>query len=82
MGLREFVDEKGVRWQVWATRPPEEAARTLAAELRAGWLTFEAGPIRRRLAPIPGGWDGMSDERLGRLCASARPMPPRPRLIE
>ena len=32
--------------------------------LRLGWLTFDNGSERRRLAPIPPKWEELPDERL------------------
>ncbi len=38
-----------------------------------GWLCFESGDARRRLAPIPDGWTRASDETLEAYCKAARP---------
>ena len=64
MGLREFEDSRGERWRVWDTVP--DRAESLG-EFRAGWLTFDNGAERRRLAPIPDGWSELPDARLGIL---------------
>ena len=79
MPLREFTDEKGHVWRVWDTVP---ASTTLRAEFVHGWLTFEQGMRRRRLAPIPPGWATLGDGELRRLCEQAVPEQPRKRLIE
>lgn len=42
--------------------------RVLPAMLR-GWLVFESDREKRRLAPIPPGWERMSDRGLAELCA-------------
>jgi hypothetical protein len=40
--------------------------------LREGWLTFEsAAGTRKRLAPIPRGWETAPDERLELMCRVA-----------
>jgi hypothetical protein len=39
-----------------------------------GWLCFERGPERRRLFPIPAGWQRCSDAELDAYCQSARPV--------
>jgi hypothetical protein len=39
--------------------------------LQDGWLAFQAGMDRRRLAPIPGNWIELSDEQLVALLGSA-----------
>ena len=79
MALREFPDRGGRVWRVWDTVP---VSRALRPDLLGGWLTFEQGTLRRRLAPIPDGWADASDEELRRLCARAKSEPRRRRLIE
>jgi hypothetical protein len=39
--------------------------------MRAGWLTFESSGVRKRLMPIPDGWETASDATLSDLCARA-----------
>lgn len=46
----------------------------VASGLAAGWLTFESQGERRRLAPIPPGWDRCSETGLARLCEQATPV--------
>lgn len=42
--------------------------------LEAGWLCFESTAEKRRLAPVPIGWDELADHDLERLCQEeARP---------
>lgn len=36
-----------------------------------GWLTFETHDEKRRLAPYPTEWTGLSDYELSELCAKA-----------
>ena len=79
MALREFADRGGRVWRVWDTVP---VSRTLRPDFLSGWLTFEHGNIRRRLAPIPDGWAGLPDVELRRLCGRATLERPRRRLIE
>lgn len=69
--------------QPFRTRGPERrgraalrAVRTLGPSLGGGWLAFQAGTERRRLAPIPDGWEDTSDEALRALCKRAAPAPP------
>jgi hypothetical protein len=48
-----------------------------------GWLMFESPGEKRRLAPVPSGWEGFSEERLELLCHMAHVVEPRfGRLIE
>lgn len=44
---------------------------TLAPRLRHGWLAFRNDSERRRLAPIPTGWEQAADSELERYCRSA-----------
>jgi hypothetical protein len=43
--------------------------------MESGWLTFEADEDRRRLAPIPEGWDNLPDGRLELLLKVAVAVP-------
>ncbi len=91
MALREFTDARGIAWRVWDTRPVSTAIRDA---FRGGWLTFEQGTeqeteqeaghgaMRRRLAPIPEGWEDLPEGELLRLRADAQPEAQRQRLIE
>jgi len=45
----------------------------VAAGLAQGWLTFDAGTERRRLAPVPPAWEGLGDDELAALCHAATP---------
>ncbi len=98
MTLRVLRDDHAVEWQVWDVRPSWLTAAKLVGggtptgtprpvlqpALADGWLTFEsASGERRRVAPIPVGWDGLDDAGLGGLLGRATPVPPRHRrLIE
>jgi hypothetical protein len=54
----------------------------LPGDLVNGWLTFESGPDRKRLVPVPDGWEQASEEQLRRWMDEATPLPPARRLIE
>jgi hypothetical protein len=81
MALREFRDAHGVEWKVWATIP--EASALVRVDygslggLAEGWLTFECTGVRKRLAPVPAGWDGLSESELEEYCRQAKVPPPR-----
>jgi hypothetical protein len=49
--------------------------------MAAGWLCFETGTEKRRLAPVPAEWAAMSNEELDRLCHSATPAKSKPRRL-
>ena len=46
----------------------------LEPELQQGWLSFECGDVRRRLAPIPERWREMLPGELQELCRRAKPV--------
>jgi hypothetical protein len=47
----------------------------ISAPLAAGWLCFECATEKRRLVPVPPGWQRMSDRGLEELCARATATP-------
>jgi len=70
--IRAFTDSNGVTWRVWSTIPVHTGST--AESYRSGWLTFESREQRRRLAPIPAGWEDASPARLQLFCANANPV--------
>ena len=70
MALREFDDQAGTRWIVWDTMP--DSTIGLSEEYRRGWLTFDNGTDRCRLAPIPPNWTELPIDRLALLLRVAR----------
>jgi hypothetical protein len=48
---------------------------TLSEGYGRGWLTFESLTEKRRLIPIPSGWEVMSNGELRLLCDKAKPVP-------
>jgi hypothetical protein len=76
MAYVEFTDRTGRLWRVWHTRPRHSEARSaLPEDWRDGWLTFESGAEKRRLAPVPAGWEDLPPKRLELLCRVAEPAP-------
>ena len=69
MPIIEFNDAAGKRWRVWGTQPYYSTG--LTGPMLKGWLTFESGEDRRRLAPMPDGWEHATDEQLQALCSRA-----------
>lgn len=77
--MREFQDGTGTAWRVVQVDPAVGGGRTelLPPDMREGWLVFESPRERRRLSPVPRGWEELPDQRLLHLCEQARPSQPR-----
>jgi len=54
----------------------------LTGGLEGGWLAFESSRERRRLAPIPQGWESATDAELDRMCRQSVPAAQPRRLVE
>lgn len=67
-----FIDREGRRWEVWNMMPTNAAL--IARALSRGWLTFASDGIRRRLYPVPPGWEQASAERLDLMCRASEPV--------
>lgn len=77
MPMRSLLwDER--EWTVWDVFPTFDARLRMSGEaadhLVQGWLVFECDVEKRRLGPIPEGWDELPDDDLARLLASAAPV--------
>jgi len=59
-------------WRVWSTTPA--VPNVVSENFRDGWLTFDSTAGRRRLAPIPKGWETAEAERLELWLKVAEPM--------
>jgi hypothetical protein len=82
--LREFKDGSGKTWRVWDVYPsvqrgkppstaddPSQLAPFPNPELSDGWLCFECGSEKRRLTPIPNGWELCGPKALEEYCTRA-----------
>jgi hypothetical protein len=49
----------------------------LSPSLQGGWLVFEAHTEKRRITPIPDGWEALPDDELDRIRLQASPVPRR-----
>ena len=67
--IKEFTDALGTHWLVWATIPVPSGG--VVGTMRDGWLTFESDAVRRRLVPIPAGWEDASPAKLDLMCRAA-----------
>jgi hypothetical protein len=54
----------------------------LSGGLEGGWLAFECPHERRRLSPIPRGWENASDAELERMCRESMAAALPRRLVE
>jgi hypothetical protein len=74
MAYREFTDDGGTVWRAWDTYPG--SAANVRPGFEGGWLGFECEAERRRLAPVPDGWEQASDGDLRGMLARAQPNRP------
>ena len=63
-------------------RSREEPRGPISSELVAGWVVFQSAAERRRLAPVPDGWEQLEERELRALCARAGSATRPRRLIE
>jgi hypothetical protein len=86
--LRGFTDSAGMEWRVWDVFPTrgDLSEKTGDGHSRSslkdtafaqGWLCFESGEHKRRLAPIPPDWHFRDKTLLEQLCSTATPVPVR-----
>lgn len=87
MNRRVFTDAEGAEWEVYDVlalrgfgRPDAEPS-TVSGPFRAAksWLTFESAGERRRLSPVPEGWEDASLEVLQQYLTTATPVTARGR---
>jgi hypothetical protein len=77
---RRVTDDHQNVWDIWEVNVSGSTRRIVVPdEMQSGWLAFQCGDDRRRLAPPPAAWGEMSDTALLQLMSQA--MPIRPRVI-
>ena len=54
-------------------RQSHQPRAVVREDLRDGWLAFRSDVEHRRRAPIPEGWEEMSEEELREILAAAEP---------
>jgi hypothetical protein len=54
-----------------ADAAPARRGIVVPPELQAGWLAFQSASERRRIAPVPSGWDKLPDDALLTLLSTA-----------
>jgi len=92
--LRGFTDSTGVEWRVWEVFPATAATHRASGSPKGdaltqakikdtafaqGWLCFESTAEKRRLAPIPTGWEFHEPSALEQLRDQATVVPHRQR---
>ena len=84
MAVRTFEAPDGSMWSVWDVVPGKVSdfrsshGSHLPTALADGWLCFDCGTEKRRLAPLPPEWDARTDEELWFWCRAAIPVRARP----
>ncbi len=75
MAVRNFMDPEGREWRVWNVTPGQHHESTtpshLPDDMVDGWLCFQSGDEKRRVAPVPADWQDRSDGELWGLCGGA-----------
>jgi hypothetical protein len=72
--MRQIRDAAGVEWMVYEVNPvlsEWRAADSLPDGYRNGWLCFESPTEKRRLLPLPAGWQELPPEQLSALLVNA-----------
>jgi hypothetical protein len=82
--LRAAALPPAIRERRSLQRRQEQGLRiSLPPRLARGWIAFECGDERRRVAPIPDGWSELDEPSLLTLWRGAEELPPRrKRLVE
>ena len=78
MALRVFTAGDGTVWNVWNVVPTlarNDRKLAVGAGMTEGWLCFESGGVKRRVVPVPEGWEDWKDEELESALADAREVP-------
>ena len=80
---RNPTDRRRARRPSGERRQAEDRTRVrIKVELSEGWLAFQSKHDRRRLAPIPAGWETMDASALEQLCGQAKSIGKPRRLLD
>jgi hypothetical protein len=71
---KTFKDRQGKTWDVWQVDPKQGSHAPVAEEFSFGWLCFESADEKRRLAPVPEGWERADDDTIEQWCCIAKPV--------
>jgi hypothetical protein len=78
MTQRNVTDLLGIVWKVWRVSPPPGKQHLLPESLHEGWLAFQSATERRRIGPVPEGWETLSEDALLTLLADSELFSVRP----
>jgi hypothetical protein len=65
--MRQIRDDAGIVWTVYEVNPgatPWRAVGSLPEGYQNGWLCFESSTEKRRLTPLPIGWQELPPDKL------------------
>lgn len=74
ISIERRLNEERRRYPRLSDRRNPNLELKLRGSHRDGWLTFQCEHQRRRLVPIPDGWDSLSDSELVGLLQRASPL--------
>ena len=74
--MRTVADSAGTEWTIFEVKKTVTGDQWtyLPEQFGNGWLCFESAVAKRRLTPVPSGWDDMSDAELLGLLRNAQPV--------
>ena len=77
--MRTLIDRAGVTWDIYEVYPLVErrAVSRVPDQYRTGWLCFQSALERRRLAPVPLGWQEWDERSLLNALISGEAFPRR-----
>ena len=73
--MRTIADASGVVWTIFEVKKqggPKEQWTYLPEQFGNGWLCFECEGEKRRLAPVPEGWQEAGPDRLSSWLQAAK----------
>ena len=76
--MRQIRDDAGIEWMVYEVNPAAGVWRSIESlpeGYRNGWLCFESPTEKRRLTPLPQGWQDLPIDQLAILLGSASLVP-------
>lgn len=80
MAVRYFESPDGTAWRVWEVIPGQVSdfrsthGSHLPRDMADGWLCFDCGNEKRRLAPLPLNWQARPEGDLWFWCRAAVPV--------